>query len=110
MGRKNYCFLTPSRYYFKALDHMYVRYFCIFLLSLIYIKSINSQILDNELSEDVESYCKYITEKNKAKSNLLLSPDIIVRAQNSNNEELVQNNVVAGLSELCSNLVYGKIN
>ena len=47
--------------------------------------------------------------KNKAKSNLLLSPDIIVRAQNSNNEELVQNNVVAGLSKDLSDLSKAKL-
>ena len=81
----------------------------IFLVALVGIQSANSQALDSELSADVESYCKYIEEKNKAKSNLLLAPDIIVRVQNSNNNELVQNNLVSGFSKDLSDLSKAKL-
>jgi hypothetical protein len=84
-------------------------YIIISLFTLLALQSANSQILDNELSADVTSYCKYIEEKNKAKSHLLLSPDIIVRVQNSNNNELVQNNLVSGLSKDLSDLSKAKL-
>ena len=109
MGRKNYCFLTQNHYYSKALEHMRKAYIRIFLLMFLCITSTNSQILGNELSADVDSYCKYIAEKNKAKSNLLISPDIIVRAQNSNNNELVQNNLVSALSKDLSDFNKAKL-
>ena len=106
MGRKNYCSLTPNHYYSKALDTVYIR---IFMLMILSIKLANSQILDNELSADVKAYCTYIAEKNKAKSSLLVSPDIIVRVQNSNNNELVQNNLVSALSKDLSDFSKAKL-
>ena len=79
------------------------------MLMILSIKLANSQILDNELSADVKAYCTYIDEKNKAKSSLLVSPDIIVRVQNSNNNELVQNNLVSALSKDLSDFSKAKL-
>ncbi len=106
MGRKNYYSLNPNHYYSKALNSVYIR---IFLLTIISIKLAYSQILDNEFSADVKAYCTYIAEKNKAKSTLLLSPDIIVRVQNSNNNELVQNNLVSAISKDLSDFSKAKL-
>lgn len=76
---------------------------------MIGLKLANAQGLDSELSADVKAHCTYITEKNKAKSNLLLSPDIIVRIQNSNNNELAQNNLVSGFSKDISDFSKAKL-
>lgn len=86
---------------------MRVVYYCI-LLALFSIKSVHSHNPENELTADIQAYCQYITEKNNAKKSLLLSPDVVVRAQNSNNDYPYQNNLISALSKDLSDI--GKSN
>lgn len=68
-------------------------------LTLISLNAMGAIRSGNELLADVQSYCQYIAEKNTAKSKLLTSPDIIVRMQNSDNELISQNNLIAAFSK-----------
>jgi hypothetical protein len=74
-----------------------VKVFCCFLFFVIGLGCVHAK--QAGLDADVEAYCRYITEKNQAKTQALIAPDAIVRAQNSNNDTLLQNNLVSGLSK-----------
>lgn len=78
------------------------------LLSLFSLNAMGLNQLDNALASDVKAYCQYITEKNTAKRKLLLAPDLIVRLQDSDNELLSQNNLIAALSKDLSDLAKAK--
>lgn len=69
------------------------------IIALISAQVVGSTHLDNEFLADVHSYCQYIAEKNNSKRRLLTSPDVIVRVQNSDNELLSQNNLIAAFSK-----------
>lgn len=71
----------------------------ILLLLACALTSAYSSDLRDELTDDIRSYCEYIAEKNTARKTVLLAPDVIVRAQNSDNDYLNQNNLIAALSK-----------
>ena len=78
-----------------------MKLFCWCVLVVIMCSShvLKAESIENRYMADVEAYCKYIDHKNKAKANLLNSPDVVVRLQNSNNQDLLQNNFVSGLAK-----------
>jgi len=63
------------------------------------MKTVYSQTTENEAINDLTSYCKYITEKNKAQSTLLKSPEAIVRIANGDINNNFQNIAIAALSK-----------
>src|SRR3990167_4655298 len=71
----------------------------IFLIFTFNITSVYSNNLKNELGEDIRAYCHYIETKNNAKKSLLISPELIVRAQNATNDYPYQNNFITALSK-----------
>ena len=72
---------------------------CVLVVIIICNHVLKAESLEHRYMADVEAYCKYIEHKNKAKANLLNSPDVVVRLQNSNNQDLLQNNFVSGLAK-----------
>jgi transcription initiation factor TFIIIB Brf1 subunit/transcription initiation factor TFIIB len=76
------------------------------LLSVLGIQYLHAEPIQDELSQDVLSYCKYIEEKNKARSDLLTAPDVVVWVQNANIDYPYQNNIVSALSKNLSD--FGK--
>lgn len=81
-----------------------MRSICILLLFLFVAQSVQATPIEDEYLADVTAYCAYIKEKNQAKKNQLLSPDFIMRAQNSTNDYPFQNNIISALSKDLSDL------
>ena len=63
------------------------------------ISSVFASQRENEFTADIKAYCQYIEDKNNAEHSVLMSPDLIVRAQNSTNDYPYQNNVITALSK-----------
>ncbi|MFA6303983.1 MAG: hypothetical protein WC627_12745 [Legionella sp.] len=63
-----------------------------------------SQALHNESSDDFNAFCKYITEKNQAKSTALKAPEAIVRVANGDINNNFQKLAIAALSKDLSDL------
>ena len=74
-------------------------YFFIIVFGFFTLKSAQSSPIENEFTADIKAYCKYVEDKNKAKNSTLISPDLIVRAQNATNDYPYQNNVITALSK-----------
>lgn len=83
--------------------------FFIIICMLTGIHAVNSEASDPLFTEDIQSYCKYIDQKHQAQMNVLYAPDVVVRVQNSNNDALLQNNLVSGLSKDLSDFTRAKL-
>lgn len=78
---------------------MKATFFFIFLMGSFIVEAAQSGSRKQEFIADIKAYCQYIEDKNNAKNGVLLSPDLIVRAQNATNDFPYQNNVITALSK-----------
>jgi hypothetical protein len=83
---------------------MKMRLYPIFFFALFNANSVLANALPKELLADIKAYCQYIQTKNEVKKNTLMSPEFIVRAQNTNNDYPYQNNIITALSKDLSDL------
>ena len=83
---------------------MKIRFAYTFFLALFFSQPVLSNNIPNELLADIKAYCQYIQTKNEVKKNTLISPELIVRAQNTNNDFPYQNNLITALSKDLSDL------
>ena len=80
-------------------------YICIVLVCF----SLRAVGASHDFAADVDAYCQYIAKKNTAKSKLLNAPDLVVHAQNADNQLVSQNNLIAALSKDLSDFKKAKL-